>query len=149
MKLFGASILALFSLFTLSVSAAYSDADHSWPAGLQWQITDDTGLSTHYQRLGIKGTIEDQTVISFVEIVEGEYLDNSILEVFVSQEGQVSVHQLKSGSNRNCHYTGRIRNEPTILNQGFRLKNYTSQVTGSYACESGPKSGECSGIIFW
>ncbi len=139
-------VIALLGWLT---SIAHSESEHSAPAGLQWQITDDTGWRALYERLGIKGTIEDQAQISFVEVRDGEYLDDSVLEVFVSQEGMIHAHRLDARSNRTCFYIGHIKNVPTIFDQDLRRKDRTSEITGAYTCESDPKRGEWSGNILW
>lgn len=136
-------IIALFLPFT------HADTNHSASAGLRWQMTDDTGWHAHYERLGIKGTIEEQTLISFVEVVDGEYLDDSILEVFVTHEGQVTAQRRTANRQRNCLYTGQIKDAPTILDQGWGFRNRTSPVHGSYDCNTDPKNGTWSGTIFW
>lgn len=136
-------IMALFPPFT------HSAPDHSAPVGLRWQMTDDTGWNGHYERRGIKGTIEEQTLISFVEIVDGDYVDDSGLEVLVTRGGQVRAQRLSANSQRNCLYTGQIENSPTMLDQGWSLRNRTSPVNGSYNCKIEPKRGTWSGTIFW
>ncbi len=136
-------IIALFPPFTHSAN------EHSESAGLRWQITDDTGWRADYERLGIQGTLEDQTLITFVEVIDGSYLDDSILEVFVTREGQIRAQRLTANRQRNCLYTGQIKDMPMMLDQGWNLRNRTSPVHGSYDCNTDPKNGTWSGTIFW
>lgn len=141
------SSVILIIVFTSSL--AHSSSTHSAAAGLRWQMSDDSGWNAHYERLGIKGRIEDQSLISFVEVINDEYLEDSILEVFVSPEGDVSAKRVKTKSQGTCLYTGQIEDAPTMLDQGWSLKNRTSSVRGSYTCKAKPKSGEWRGTISW
>lgn len=142
-------IVYLPLIMSLFVQVAYSDTDHSSPAGLRWQMVDDTGWSAHYERLGIKGTIQDQTLITFVEVLDGTYLDDSILEVFVTPEGQVRANRFNAKAKQPCLYIGQIKKVPTIFDQGFSQRDRSSSVNGSYTCELEHKRGEWSGTIFW
>ncbi len=137
------TFLAELVLFT---SIAHSEREHSASAGLRWQMTDDIGWSALYERLGIKGTLQDQAQISFIEMRDGEFLDDSVLEVFVSQEGMIHAQRLDAKSNRTCFYIGHIQNVPTIFDRGISLK---SEITGTYTCESDSKRGEWKGSVFW
>ncbi len=83
------SVPCVILIIALIPLLAHSSSPHLAPAGFRWQMSDDSGWKAHYERLGIKGTLEDQILISFVEVLNGEYLDDSTLEVFVTEEGQV------------------------------------------------------------
>ncbi len=141
--------LTLIIFFVLFPPLAIIAAEHSSPAGLQWQLRDDTGWSARYERLGIKGTIEDQVQILFVEVRDGEFLNDSVLEIFVSREGMIRARRLDGRSNRTCFYIGHIKNIPTIFDQALRVKDRVSEITGAYTCETDSKKGEWSGTIFW
>ena len=138
----------LIALLGLLPWIALSDDGSSSPAGLRWAIGDDTGWNAKYERFGVSGTVEDQSVITFLEIVDSEFKNKSVLEVFVSSTGSITARRLTADGNYRCIYTGQLEQDSS-LDEYFGHKTEAQHVKGTYTCAADQSTGEWKGTVFW